>query len=92
MSNYNDFDLDIRSTQNAGSVGPQSVPLTNFTCNCTTGVVCYATNLLCTPGNICDITMGCTDGCSEGCEPGEPLGNAFLLWCRMPLMTLMTLY
>lgn len=72
MSNYNDFDLDIRSTQNAGSVGPQSVPLTNFTCNCTTGVVCYATNLLCTPGNICDITMGCTDGCSEGCEPGEP--------------------
>lgn len=31
-----------------------------------------ATNLLCTPGNICDITMGCTDGCSEGCEPGEP--------------------
>ena len=72
MSNYNDFDVDIRSTQNAGSVGPQSVPLTNFTCNCTTGVVCYATNLLCTPGNICDITMGCTDGCSEGCEPGEP--------------------
>ena len=30
MSNYNDFDLDIRSTQNAGSVGPQSVPLTKL--------------------------------------------------------------
>ena len=32
----------------------------------------YATELLCTPGNICDITMGCSDGCTGPCQPGEP--------------------
>lgn len=65
MSNYNDFDLDIRSTHNSGPVDPQSVIPVTVTCNCTYGPICHATELLCTPGNICDITMGCSDGCTD---------------------------
>lgn len=57
MSNYNDFDLDIRSTHNSGPVDPQSVIPVTVTCNCTYGPICHATELLCTPGNICDITI-----------------------------------
>ena len=72
MSNYNDFDLDIRSTHNSGPVDPQSVIPVTVTCNCTYGPICHATELLCTPGNICDITMGCSDGCTGPCQPGEP--------------------
>lgn len=33
MSNYNDFDLDIRSTHNSGPVDPQSVIPVTVTCN-----------------------------------------------------------
>ena len=72
MSNYNDFDLDIRSTHNSGPVDPQSVIPVTVTCNCTYGPICHATEGLCTPGNIYDITMGCSDGCTGPCQPGEP--------------------
>ena len=46
MSNYNDFDLDIRSTHNSGPVDPQSVIPVTVTCNCTYGPICHATELL----------------------------------------------
>ena len=42
MSNYNDFDLDIRSTHNSGPVDPQSVIPVTVTCNCTYGPICHA--------------------------------------------------